>query len=98
MPDINCRVKRVGPRVALVWGILGLIMLLPASVWARGHTVYVSPPNLVDDTTNIQAALDACVAHGKGCHVLPWVIGWPVWRFSYANNEHFAPRPAQEFR
>jgi len=36
---------------------------------ARSHTVYVPPPNGTDDTTNIQAALDACVAYGPGCTV-----------------------------
>jgi hypothetical protein len=69
MPDMNCRVKRVGLRVALLWGILGLIMILPATVWAGVHTVKVQPPNGTDDTANIQAALDACVAGGKNCTV-----------------------------
>jgi hypothetical protein len=66
---MNCRVKRAGLGVALLWGILGLILLLPATVWAGGHTVMVPPPNGVDDTANIQAALDACVAYGPGCTV-----------------------------
>jgi hypothetical protein len=39
------------------------------TAWARSHTVYVPPPNGTDDTTNIQAALDACAAHGPGCTV-----------------------------
>jgi hypothetical protein len=69
MPDMKCRVKRVGLRIALLWGILGLIALLPATVWARGHIVNVQPPNGVDDTANIQGALDACVAYGPGCTV-----------------------------
>jgi parallel beta-helix repeat protein len=69
MPDMNCRVKRVGLRGAFLWGILGLIMLLPATVWAGGHTVMVQPPNGADDTANIQAALNACVAFGKNCTV-----------------------------
>lgn len=69
MPDMNGRVKRVGLRVALPWGILGLIMLLPATVWAGGHTVRVPPPNGVDDTANIQGALNKCVAYGPGCTV-----------------------------
>ena len=69
MSYMNCRVQRVGLRGALLWGILGLILLLPATVWAGGHTVKVPPPNGVDDTANIQGALDACVAYGPGCTV-----------------------------
>ena len=69
MPDMNCRVKRVGLRGAFLWGILGLIMLLPATVWAGGHTVKVQPPNGVDDTAKIQGALNACVGYGPGCAV-----------------------------
>ena len=69
MSYMNCRVKRVGLAIAILWGILGLIMLLPATAWARGHTVNVPPPNGVDDTANIQAALDTCVAYGPGCTV-----------------------------
>jgi hypothetical protein len=69
MPDMNRRVKRVGLRGAFLWGILGLIMLLPVTVWAGGHTVKIQPPNGIDDTANIQGALDACAAHGPGCTV-----------------------------
>jgi hypothetical protein len=69
MSYMNCRVQRAGLRGALLWGILGLILLLPATVWAGGHTVKVPPPNGVDDTANIQAALNACVAYGPGCTV-----------------------------
>lgn len=42
--------------------------LTAATAWA-GHTIYVPPPNGTDDTANIQAALDACVASGKNCTV-----------------------------
>jgi hypothetical protein len=69
MSNMNCRVKRAGLGVALLWGILGLILLLPTTVWAGGHTVKVPPPNGVDDTANIQGALNACVAYGPGCTV-----------------------------
>ena len=69
MSYMNCRVQREGLRGALLWGILGLILLLPTTVWAGGHTVKVPPPNGVDDTANIQAALNACVAYGPGCTV-----------------------------
>ena len=69
MSYINCRVKRVGLGVALLWGILGLITLLPATAWASGHTVKVPPPNGVDDTANIQGALNKCLAYGPGCTV-----------------------------
>ena len=69
MPDMNCRVKHVDLRDAFLRGALGLIMLLPATVWAGGHTVQVPPPNGVDDTANIQGALNACITHGPGCTV-----------------------------
>ncbi len=69
MSDMNCRVKRIGLRVVLLWGILGLTMLLPATVSAGDYTVKVLPPNGVDDTDNIQSALNECVAHSPGCTV-----------------------------
>jgi len=69
MSYMNCRVKRAGLGVALLWGILGLILLLPATVWAGGHTVMVPPPNGVNDTANIQGALNKCLAYGPGCTV-----------------------------
>jgi len=34
-----------------------------------GSTAHVPEPNGTDDTAHIQAALDACVAHGAGCTV-----------------------------
>ncbi len=43
--------------------------LTAATAWAGSHIVYVHPPNGTDDTTNIQAALDTCVAYGKNCTV-----------------------------
>jgi len=49
MLDMNCLVKRVGLRGSFLWGIFGLMMLLPVTVWAGGHTVKVPPPNGVDD-------------------------------------------------
>jgi hypothetical protein len=61
--------KRVGLRVAFLWGMLTLVMLLPATVWAGGNTVRVPPPNGVNDTANIQKALNKCVALGPGCTV-----------------------------
>ncbi len=69
MSYMDYRVKRAGLGVVLLWGILGLIMLLPATVWASGHTVKVPPPNGVDDTAKIQGALNACVKYGPGCTV-----------------------------
>lgn len=70
MPDTNFRGKQGSFRLALVVSsLLWLALLLPATAWARGHTVYVPPPNGVDDTANIQTALDACVAYGPGCTV-----------------------------
>jgi hypothetical protein len=62
--------RLAGLRVALFGSLLGLaLLLLPANAWAGSHTVYVAPPNGVDDTANIQAALNACVAYGKSCTV-----------------------------
>ena len=70
MPDTNFREKQGSFRLALVVSsLLWLALLLPVTAWARGHTVYVPPPNGVDDTANIQTALDACVAYGPGCTV-----------------------------
>jgi len=66
---MNCEVKRAGLGVAILGAILGFILLLPATVWAGGHTVKVPPPNGVDDTANIQGALNKCVAYGPGCTV-----------------------------
>jgi hypothetical protein len=48
---------------------LSLILTFPAAVAAGGSTVSVAPPNGTDDTTNIQAALDACIVRGPGCTV-----------------------------
>jgi hypothetical protein len=69
MSYMNCRVKRAGLGGALLWGILELILLLPTTVWAGGRTVMVPPPNGVDDTANIQGALNKCVKYGPGCTV-----------------------------
>jgi hypothetical protein len=43
--------------------------LTAVTAWAGSRIVYVPPPNGTDDTTNIQAALDTCVAYGKNCTV-----------------------------
>lgn len=67
MSKAKFRGKQAGFRLALVSSLLALTLLLPASAWAGSHTVYVPPPNGVDDTADIQAALDACVAYGPGC-------------------------------
>ena len=45
------------------------VSLAAATAWAGSHIVYVPPPNGTDDTTNMQKALDACVAYGKNCTV-----------------------------
>lgn len=57
--------SRLAPSVA----VLGVILLVPAIVWARGRMVRVPPPNGTDDTANIQAALNACVGSSPGCTV-----------------------------
>jgi hypothetical protein len=69
MLDTYIRVKRTGLAAPLLWSILSLVILLPATAWAQGHTVTVPPPNGVDDTANIQQALDVCVKYGPGCTV-----------------------------
>lgn len=46
-----------------------LELLLLGTVWATDRTIYVSPPNGVDDTANLQSALNACVAQGPNCTV-----------------------------
>jgi hypothetical protein len=69
MSYIKYRVNRVGLGVAILWGVFGLILLLPATVWAGGHRVNVPPPNGVDDTAKIQGALNTCVKYGRGCSV-----------------------------
>lgn len=58
-----------GLRRRLLVAILGLMTVAPSTAWAVGYTVYVPAPNAVDDTANLQAALDACVAQGRGCTV-----------------------------
>ncbi len=68
MSKINCSVIRGGPVVAFLT-ILALIALASIPAWAGSYIVYVPAPNHVDDTVNLQAALDTCVAHGKGCIV-----------------------------
>jgi Pectate lyase superfamily protein len=67
MPVVTCSMNRVGRRGALLLGLLAL--LLPTTLWAGGHTIKVRPPNGVDDTATIQAALDAAVASGPGTTV-----------------------------
>ena len=70
MTAMNCRVNRVGLRVALIRDLIGLALLLPTALWAGGHTIRVQPPNGVDDTANIQAALNEAVERGSGTTVL----------------------------
>jgi hypothetical protein len=69
MSKMNCRGARPGPRLALPFCFLGLSLILPTTVFAGGPTIWVAPPNGVNDTANIQAALNACVAQGPGCSV-----------------------------
>jgi hypothetical protein len=71
MSNVDWGVKRAALRGVLLWGILGLTILLPPSVWAGSNfTVYVGPPSGGDDTTILQAALDNCMtSHPKGCTI-----------------------------
>jgi polygalacturonase len=55
-------------RISILLSIL-FTCLTAANAWAGSHIVYVPPPNGTDDTTNIQAALDTCVAYDKNCTV-----------------------------
>jgi hypothetical protein len=66
---INHITVPLGLRLALLFVLLGLIVFLPVTVWAGGHVVNVPPPNGVNDPSNLQAALDTCVAYGKDCTV-----------------------------
>jgi hypothetical protein len=59
----------VGLSLGLPGVALGLMLSQPATAMASGFTVWVPPPNGVNDTANIQGALNACVAHGPGCTV-----------------------------
>jgi len=69
MSSSSFRARLAGLRLPLVGSVLGFPLLMCLTAAAAGHTVDVPPPNGVDDTSNIQAALDACVAYGPGCTV-----------------------------
>ncbi len=55
-------------RITILFSILFTCLTLPTA-WASSHVTYVPSPNGTDDTTNIQTALDACVADGPPCTV-----------------------------
>lgn len=57
------------PGTALLKGALCLALALPAALWAGPLTIKVPRPNGLDDTANLQAALDAAVTHGPGATV-----------------------------
>ena len=48
---------------------VSLNLMMSVAAVANGITVPVPSPNGSDDTAKIQAALNACVAHGPGCTV-----------------------------
>ena len=48
---------------------IGLLLATPTAAWAGGYTVFVPAPNGVDDTANLQRALDDCVRIGRDCTV-----------------------------
>lgn len=68
MPDIPFRTGRHSSQLAVISFFVGLTLTLP-TIGAGGSTIWVPPPNATDDTANIQAALNACVAQGPGCTV-----------------------------
>lgn len=49
--------------------LLGVVLTVSARAKAGESVVNVVPPNGKDDTANIQAALDGCVAKGPSCTV-----------------------------
>ena len=49
--------------------LLGIVLTVSARAVAAQSVVNVAPPSGKDDTANIQAALNACVAQGPGCTV-----------------------------
>jgi hypothetical protein len=69
MSEMNLRAKCSRPGLAFLHVSLGLLLLIPASVYANGSTIRVAAPNGSDDTASIQAALDTCVARGPNCTV-----------------------------
>jgi hypothetical protein len=61
---------REASRLCAMPAVIGLALAaLPNPTLAAGFTVAVPSPNGVDDTANLQAGLDACVAEGPGCTV-----------------------------
>lgn len=49
--------------------LLGVVLTVSARTAAGQSVANVAPPNGKDDTANVQAALNACVAQGPGCTV-----------------------------
>lgn len=69
MSNVNSLAKRSFFRLLPLIATIMLAMLPSHTLCAKVHTIYVPPPNGVDDTANLQSALDACVAYGKKCTV-----------------------------
>src|ERR1700693_1565307 len=69
MPDMNLPGRPPGLWFALLPVFLSLILIMPTTAFAGGPTIRVAPPNGTNDTANIQAALNACVAQGPDCTV-----------------------------
>ena len=69
MSDKNFKVVRVGLSLALLFTVPAVALLLPTTSHAIGSAILVPAPNGHDDTANIQAALNSCVAQGPGCTV-----------------------------
>lgn len=67
---MNFRGKQHSLWLVLLFASLSLTLIVPTPVFAGGPTIWVAQPNGKDDTANIQAALNACVAaRSKDCTV-----------------------------
>jgi hypothetical protein len=67
--QINNRKSTITHLMAACLLLGAFTCLIAPTALASSHIVYVPPPNGMDDTTNIQAAFDTCVAYGKNCTV-----------------------------
>src|SRR5215469_18632 len=69
MCNKNFQRARVCFWLAILFAILGLVLVLPSTASAGDSTIWVAPPNGEDDTLAVQAGLNECVARGPDCTV-----------------------------